>query len=52
MKNKEEILNEIKKLKEHTYKLILEEENGTKENTNELATYRYVIVYLEWVLNL
>jgi hypothetical protein len=52
MKDKKEILEKIKKIKDDVYQLIQEEDYEMVDNTEEIETYRYAIITLEWVLNL
>ena len=52
MKSKEEILDKIKKLKNDIYKLTQEEDYEMVNNTEEIETYRYAIITLEWVLDI
>ena len=52
MKDKKEILDKIKKLKNDIYKLAQEEDYEFVDNTEEIESYRYAIIALEWVLNL
>ncbi len=51
MKDKKEILDKIKKLKDNIYKLTQEEDYEWVDNTEEIETYRYAKITLEWVLN-